>query len=125
MCIQVDHKARVRGCLPEEARTRLLVESDVDPIPGIGPEQGLLLSGPVVAEVGRIEGARLTDWLRDKQLPLTSSTWASSYKVSDSDQVRSGQVVILQARTAMDAAVMSFHLSLSPTSSLSLTTALC
>ena len=36
-------------------------------------------------------------------------------------KVRSGQVVILQARPAMDAAVMSFHLSLSPTSSSSLT----
>ena len=33
----------------------------------------------------------------------------------------SGQVVILKARPAMDAAVMSFHLSLSPTSSSSLT----
>ena len=32
-----------------------------------------------------------------------------------------GQVVILKARPAMDAAVMSFHLSLSPTSSSSLT----
>ena len=31
-------------------------------------------------------------------------------------QVRSCQVVILKARPAMDAAVMSFHLSLSPTS---------
>ena len=31
--------------------------------------------------------------------------------------VRSGQVVILKARPAMDAAVMFFHLSLSPTSS--------
>ena len=28
----------------------------------------------------------------------------------------SGQVVVLKARPAMDAAVMSFHLSLSPTS---------
>ena len=34
---------------------------------------------------------------------------------------RSGQVVILKARPAMGAAVMSFHLSLSPTSSSSLT----
>ena len=34
---------------------------------------------------------------------------------------RSGQVVTLKARPAMDAAVMSFHLSLSPTSSSSLT----
>ena len=34
--------------------------------------------------------------------------------------VRSGQVFILKARPAMDAAVMSFHLSLSPTSSSSL-----
>ena len=29
------------------------------------------------------------------------------------NQVRSGQVVILKARPAMDAAVMSFHLSVS------------
>ena len=36
-------------------------------------------------------------------------------------KIRSGQVVILKARSAMDAAVMSFHLSLSPTSSSSLT----
>ena len=35
--------------------------------------------------------------------------------------VRSGQVVILKARSIIDAAVMSFHLSLSPTSSSSLT----
>ena len=41
--------------------------------------------------------------------------------VFDQNQVRSGQVVILKARPAMDAAVMSFHLSLSPTSSSSLT----
>ena len=31
--------------------------------------------------------------------------------------IRSSQVVILKARPAMDAAVMSFHLSLSPTNS--------
>ena len=35
--------------------------------------------------------------------------------------VRSDQVVILKARPAMDAAVVFFHLSLSPTSSSSLT----
>ena len=35
--------------------------------------------------------------------------------------IRSGQVVILKTRPVMDAAVMSFHLSLSPTSSSSLT----
>ena len=34
---------------------------------------------------------------------------------------RSGQVIMLKARRAMDAAVMFFHLSLSPTSSSSLT----
>ena len=34
---------------------------------------------------------------------------------------RSGQVIMLKARPAMGAAVMSFHLSLSPTSSSSLT----
>ena len=32
-------------------------------------------------------------------------------------RLKSGQVVILKARPAMDAAVMSFHLSLFPTSS--------
>ena len=37
------------------------------------------------------------------------------------DIIRSGQMVILKARPAMDAAMMSFHLSLSPTSSSSLT----
>ena len=36
-------------------------------------------------------------------------------------KIWSGQVVILKARPAMDAAVMSLHLSLSPTSSSSLT----
>ena len=47
--------------------------------------------------------------------------FCSVCNTSRTSQVRSGQVVILKARPAMDAAVMSFHLSLSPTSSSSLT----
>ena len=52
-------------------------------------------------------------------LPLTSSSRESELQASK--LVGSGQLVILKARPAMDAAVMSFHLSLSPTSSSSLT----